>query len=167
MDFYPWGFSRPEYWSRLPCSPPKNLPNPGIQPRSPTLQVDSLLSEPPGSPRILNWVDCPFPGGSSGPRNWTMASCIAGRFFTSWATREAQTVGYPYVKEWIWTSTSHHTQKLTQITDLSVKYKIIKISMFQGFPGGSDSEESACNAKDLGLIPWFGRSPGERNGNPL
>ena len=35
------------------------------------------------------------------------------------------------------------------------------------FPGGSDSKESACNAGDLGLIPVFGRSPGEGNGNPL
>ena len=35
------------------------------------------------------------------------------------------------------------------------------------FPGGSDGEESACNAGDLGLIPGLGRSPGERNGYPL
>ena len=35
------------------------------------------------------------------------------------------------------------------------------------FPGGSDGKESACNAGDLGLIPESGRSPGERNGNPL
>ena len=35
------------------------------------------------------------------------------------------------------------------------------------FPGGSDSEESACNAGDLGSIPGLGRSPGEGNGNPL
>ena len=35
------------------------------------------------------------------------------------------------------------------------------------FPGGSDSKASACNAGDLGLIPGFGRSPGEGNGNPL
>jgi len=35
------------------------------------------------------------------------------------------------------------------------------------FPGGSDSKESACNARDLGLIPELGRSPGEGNGNPL
>ena len=35
------------------------------------------------------------------------------------------------------------------------------------FPGQSDSEESACNAGDLGLIPGSGRSPGEENGNPL
>ena len=35
------------------------------------------------------------------------------------------------------------------------------------FPGGSDGEESACNAGDLGSIPGLGRSPGEGNGNPL
>ena len=33
--------------------------------------------------------------------------------------------------------------------------------------GGSDSNESACNIGDLGLIPGLGRSPGEVNGNPL
>ena len=36
-----------------------------------------------------------------------------------------------------------------------------------GFPGGSDSKESACNVDDSGLIPRLGRFPGERNGNPL
>ena len=44
----PWGFSRQEYWSGLPCPPLGDLPNPGVEPRSPTLQADSLLSEPPG-----------------------------------------------------------------------------------------------------------------------
>ena len=37
----------------------------------------------------------------------------------------------------------------------------------QGFPGGSDSKESACNAGDLGLIPGSGSYRGEGNGNPL
>ena len=46
-------FSRPEYWSRLPCPPPWDLPNPEIKPRSPTLQVDSSPSEPPGKP--IKW----------------------------------------------------------------------------------------------------------------
>ena len=36
-----------------------------------------------------------------------------------------------------------------------------------GFPGGSDSKESACSVGDLGSIPGSGRSPGEGNGNPL
>ena len=43
-------FSRPEYWSGLSCPPPGDLPNPGIKAKSPTVQVDSLLSEPPGNP---------------------------------------------------------------------------------------------------------------------
>ena len=36
-----------------------------------------------------------------------------------------------------------------------------------GFPAGSDSKESACNAGDPGLIPGSGRSLGEGNGNPV
>ena len=36
-----------------------------------------------------------------------------------------------------------------------------------GFPGGSDGKESACNARDMRLIPGSGRSSGEGNGNPL
>ena len=44
------GLSRQGYWSGLPFLPPGDLPNPGIEPRSPTLQADSLLSEPPGKP---------------------------------------------------------------------------------------------------------------------
>ena len=46
----PWGFSRQEYWSGLPCPLPGYLPNSGIKSRSPSLQADSLLSEPPGKP---------------------------------------------------------------------------------------------------------------------
>ena len=90
----------------------------GIEPGSPTLQVDSLLSEPPGKlrapevklarscltlcnpmdytvhgilqARILEWVAIPFSRGFSQPRDQTRVSCTAGGFFTSWATREAQ-----------------------------------------------------------------------------
>ena len=46
----PWGFSRQEYWSSLPCPPPGNLSNPGIKLRSSALQADSLLSETPRKP---------------------------------------------------------------------------------------------------------------------
>ena len=44
------GFSRQEYWSRLPCPPPEDLPDPGIQLGSPALQVDSLLLSHQGRP---------------------------------------------------------------------------------------------------------------------
>ena len=43
------GFSRQEYWSGLPFPSTGDLPNPGIEPRSPALQADSLPSEPPGN----------------------------------------------------------------------------------------------------------------------
>ena len=39
------GFAKPEYWSGLPLPSPGNLPNPGIEPRSPALQADSLPIE--------------------------------------------------------------------------------------------------------------------------
>ena len=42
------GFFRQEYWSGVPCPPPGDLPNPGIEPRSPALQADALLPEPSG-----------------------------------------------------------------------------------------------------------------------
>ena len=48
----PWGFFRQEYGSGLPCPPPGDLPNSGIEHRSPTLQADSLPYESPGKPKI-------------------------------------------------------------------------------------------------------------------
>ena len=44
-------FSRPEYWSGQPFPSPGDLPNLGIKPRSPELQVDSLPVEPQGKPK--------------------------------------------------------------------------------------------------------------------
>ena len=44
-------FSRPEYWNGYPFPSPEDLPNPGIEPRSPALQVDSLPAEPQGKPK--------------------------------------------------------------------------------------------------------------------
>ena len=64
----PWRFSRQEHWSGLPCPPPADLPNPGIEPRSPALQVDSLMTEPSGKNREMirskewsphEWNYCP------------------------------------------------------------------------------------------------------------
>jgi len=47
MEFY-----RQKYWSGYPFPSPGGLPNPGMKPRYPTLQADSLPSEPPGKPHI-------------------------------------------------------------------------------------------------------------------
>ena len=47
-----------------------------------------------------------------------------------------------------------------------VEWYLIAVLVW-GFPGGSDGKESTCNAGDPGSISGLGRSPGERNGNPL
>ena len=60
------GFSRQEYWSGVPLPSPGDFPNPGIEPGSPALQVDSLPSKPPGKPV------------------WTTTNC--GKFFKEMRT---------------------------------------------------------------------------------
>ena len=67
---------------------PGDLPNPGIKPRSPALQADSLFTSHRRSSRILEWVTYPLSRGNFLSRNQTRVNCIAGRFFTSWAIRE-------------------------------------------------------------------------------
>ena len=51
------GFSRQEYLSGLPFPTPGDLPNPGIEPRSPAWQADSLPSEPPGTWQVVKMVN--------------------------------------------------------------------------------------------------------------
>ena len=73
----PWGFSRQEYWSGLPCPPPGDLPNPGIEPRSPTLQADSLPAEPPGTPKNTGVGSLSFLQGIflTQESNWGVLHC--------------------------------------------------------------------------------------------
>ena len=54
--YSPWGSSRQEYWSGLPCSSPGHLPKPGIEPRSPELQADSLPAKRPVVVQLLSCV---------------------------------------------------------------------------------------------------------------
>ena len=57
------GFSRQEYWSGLPFPSPGDLPDPGIEPRSPAFQADALPSEPPGKPgQSRLTLNVPSPG---------------------------------------------------------------------------------------------------------
>ena len=94
-------FSRQERWSGLPFpSPMKVKSESEVAQSCPTLcdpmdyAVRGILQS-----RILEWVAFPFSRGSSQTRNRTQVSCIAGGFFTSIATREAQEywmVAYPF-----------------------------------------------------------------------
>ena len=76
---------------------PGDLPNPGIKPSLPHCRWILYQLNHKGSPRILEWVAYPFLIISSQPRNRTEVSCIAGRFFTNWATKEAP----HFVSHWL------------------------------------------------------------------
>ena len=86
----PWTiheFSRPEYWTREPFLSPGDLPNLGIQPRSPALQADSLPAEPQGKPKntgvgSLSLLQQIFP-----TQKLNRVSCIAGGFLTNFLSR--------------------------------------------------------------------------------
>ena len=51
------GFSRQEYWSRLPYPPPGDLPDPGIEPKSSTLAEGFFTAEPTGKPLNFSFID--------------------------------------------------------------------------------------------------------------
>ena len=70
-------FSKPEYWSGYPFPSPGDLPSPGIEPRSPTLQADSSPAEPQGKPKntgvgSLSLLQLIFPPQES---NWDLLHC--------------------------------------------------------------------------------------------
>ena len=54
------GFPKQEYWSGLPCPSPGDLPYPGVKPRSPALQSESLLYELPGKVFISKEINIIF-----------------------------------------------------------------------------------------------------------
>ena len=86
-------FSRAEYWSGYLLPSPDTLPKPGSNPGLPDFRQILYQLSHKGSPRILEWVAYPSSSGSSQTRNRTGVSCMAGRFFTNWAIREAHWSG--------------------------------------------------------------------------
>ena len=60
-------FSRPKFWSGYPFPSPGDLANPGMEPRSPTLQADSLPAEPQGKPKNAGVGSLSLLHGSSQP----------------------------------------------------------------------------------------------------
>ena len=68
------GFSRQEYWSGLPFPSPRDLPNPGIEPRSPALQADALTSKPQGKPTYMQ--------GRWGAKLWCLEGYVSKCIFS-------------------------------------------------------------------------------------
>ena len=87
---------------------------------------------PPGSSghgilqaRILEWIATPFSGGSSRPRDWTRVSCIASKFFTIWATREAPVLCTKRIK-YVYIDNMEKSLRLIKESSKTVKYNIIQ-----------------------------------------
>ena len=78
------------------------FPTQGLNPGLPHCRQILYQQIHKGSPRILEWVAYPFSNGSYWPRNQTGVSCIAGRFLTNWAIKEAQLIcRVHHVKCWM------------------------------------------------------------------
>ena len=129
--FCPWGFARPECWSGLPWPPPGD-PDPGIDPGLPHCRWILYRLSHQGSPRNLEWVAYPFSRGSSQPRNRTRISCIAGRFSTSWATREAKTcwnshsISWPHSQVYSQRDSDINSQMLPDVSTHTFTYTFLK-----------------------------------------
>ena len=85
--------------------------------------------------RILEWVIIPFSRESSGPNDWTQVSCISGRFFTIWATRETLNGNHKFVF-YVRESVSGLVNKFSCVTFSNssyVWYPIIFVSLYLTF----------------------------------
>ena len=100
------GLPRQEYWSGLPCPPPGDLPNPGIELRSPALQADSLPAKPQGKPKYtgvgsLSFLQGIFPTQES---NRVLLHCrrILYQLSQKESPRILEWVAYPFSSGFSW-----------------------------------------------------------------
>ena len=156
-----------------------NLPNPGIKPMSPALQVDSLPAEPQGKSRNIGVGSVSLLQGifPTQELNQGLLHCRQILYQLSYHlvppcknilnVDKGTELFYPQQWEqrvsalpWQNGHTSFlHTLKCTEF--------LVRPSTPWGFPHSSIGKESACSAGDPGLIPGSGKSPGEGNGKPL
>ena len=83
------GILQVKHSSGQPFPSPGDLPKPGIEPRSPTLRADSLPAEPQGRHKSTGVSSLSLLQGIFPTQDQKQVSHIAGRFYTSWATRKA------------------------------------------------------------------------------
>ena len=117
-----------------PFLSPRDVPNPGIKLGSPALQVDSLPSEPPGKPKNTGAGSLSLlQGYPPDSQIETGVSCITGRFFTSWATREVE---LPQIWKKLWFSQEVMMTAYWGFSDFSlISCWVLKlISLIMSFP---------------------------------
>ena len=99
---------------------------------------DSMDCSPQGSSvreilqaRILEWVAIFFSRGCSPPRDWTRVSCIAGKFFTIWATREAHSFICGVLKKYLTNIEQFDGCQREEVYEWVKWLKVVKSSNFQ------------------------------------
>ena len=124
---------------------------------------------PPDSPvhgilqaRILEWIVISFSKGSSPPRDWALASHLAGRLFTDWAM---------IFNNNSWSCISNRRDRQMQLPLTCSISRALLMPWYTGtqgggFIGGSVVKKPSANAGDAGSSPGSERSPGEGNSNP-
>ena len=111
---------------------------------------------------------------SSWMKEWTsfwtfwckLSTCLSGRLIVSSHLSSMDKSLFPHILLIMIIGCILHTNDVC-ISNSQVVMLHLVLSKTEGFPGDSDSNESACNAGNPGLIPELGRSSGERNGNPF
>ena len=165
-------FPRQEYRTGLPFSAPRDLPDPGMEPRSPASPALQTVftAEPPGRPcftlRNTCWsfltqdsaVSWPFSSGSPGPSPlWAPQSKFRG-FLRFYPRIKDCNFDVPWNRSWVaQLRVSEHFPSWCsspQVTIVSNNKPV----------GGSEGEESAFSVAEPGSVPGSGRSPGEGNG---
>ena len=141
------GFFRQEYWSGLPFPSLGDLPDPGIEPRSPALKAGTLPSELPGKPKRPN----------QGATKRTL-SRIWDRISKNCS----------YIKEW---DVKHILENILCQLKRSVLIWCVPSSMSslvasQNFPGGSDGKSVWLQRGRTGFDPWVGKIPWRRKWQP-
>ena len=176
------GFPRQEYWSGLPCSPPGDLPDPGAESRPltfPVLAGGFFTSSTTWEALqicyyiIIHWngVSIPFFRRSSQFRDQAQVSCISGRFFIVWVTREAlpendnltQSSQHQVDNEcqsacyWAIQCLCNGAMKLMrQEWKLSIGQKYMGSLSRRLSPASAATEFPTCQDQKLTLIPWYG-----------
>ena len=155
------GFSRQKYWSGLPLPPPGDLPNPGIEPRSPAMQGDSLKSEPPGR-QLYTWISLQLRKDRNGDTLFSVLEGTSLKFLGKTQQPRAPLVRMRFSK----VPTVAHK---TPAHHFLIQHLYLSEHPREGFASGSVGKNppaSAGDAGDMGLIPRLGRSPGGGHGNP-
>ena len=135
------GFSRQEYWSGLPFPSPGDLPNPGIEPRSPALQADALPSKPPGTLKVKQFE-------SKETNLQIQLSCIYPESFCI----ESLGLSLFYHAEEKEAVSSYSPQH--SMSHLPVSISIAFISIIFDFPSGLVVKALCFHCWECGFYPW-------------